>query len=359
MDSNQRNICTMRYFKKDGAPPIYQQWLNENQTVIESWVQNPNKTGDHLWSELGKTFGVVRETDIDPKQFKKTLEYALFKEQNGLCCYCGNKLTETWSDVQKVEMEADEPLNENKITPFIPYSIEHFESENHFKEKTFDYENLMLCCKESSRVKAYIVGKSYKKQQIENFEDVAKLVGVPLEKVVNFDKNKSISNKILKVGDVIYYPNPPHCDDSKSYFDAQKVQTTIINPSKNEDLVEKLQFLDTGIIENPYKYPILDHTFKVLELNCDTLVERRMERWVNAHVYCHDAKIGFLSAWMKEFAQIGADNEIIKTLVVNRLQKMIQEKAKPDKDGLLNQFYFVEIAFLKSYLQKLSNGKRL
>lgn len=211
----------------------------------------------------------------------------------------------------------------------------------------------MLCCKESQRLIPYEVGKIQSGQLIENFGDVAKIIAISVEKIRNHPHNKLILNKKLSKGDKIYYPNPPHCDDAKSKFDKNKVQTVIINPAKNEDLVQKLQFSDNGMIENPYKNAVINDTFKVLALNCATLLERRMEKWLYAYINCHDENVGYWGTWMEEFTQMEASDEMIKSLITNRLHKLIIGKSTPDENGLLESFYFVEVAFLQS----LFNGK--
>jgi uncharacterized protein (TIGR02646 family) len=322
----------MRYSKKQGVPLLFQRWRTENDAAIQSWVNNTSKTGGDLWEQLGKTFDIERITDINPNDVRHDLEDALFAEQNGLCCYCGNQLLRKWN------------FND-KIWEYHLHAIEHFEPKNIFKNKTFDYDNLMLCCKESQRLIPYEIGKIQSGKLIASFEDVAKITDISIEKIKIHPRNQALLNKKLAVGDKIFYPNPPHCDDAKSKYDSKKPQITIINPSKNEDLIEKLQFSNNGMIENPYKELVIKDTFKVLALNCDTLIDRRKAVWSNA-------ELNYLLI-EEALLESGADEFTLKSLISNQLPKLIVGKSTPDEDGLLESFYFVEVAFLQS----LFNGK--
>lgn len=126
----------MRYFQKNrtNAPAIFQEWLQENAASIEAWVKDPSKKGGDLWEQFGKTFGIdIENACIKDKEtfdmLKAALEDTLLKEQNGLCCYCGDSIDIRYK------------------------SIEHFLPKGYHKTLTFDFENLMLCCKESKKLK--------------------------------------------------------------------------------------------------------------------------------------------------------------------------------------------------------------
>ena len=159
------------------------------------------------------------------------METALFEEQCGLCCYCGNAITR-------------HRHTQTHIWVYLYRAIEHFEAKNKraFKPKTFDIENLMLCCKESQKLRFYEVGRTNNGVQIRGFENVATLVGLPLSTIKTYHKNKEISERPLRNGDKIYVPYPPHCDDEKSKYDSRATHTTIINPTRDSALIEKLVF---------------------------------------------------------------------------------------------------------------------
>ena len=233
----------MRYFEKkliEQRLPLFQEWEKENQEAILAWMGNPAKTGDMLWTELGKTFGIERATKIDP---------------------------------------------------------------------------VLL------RVAAYLK--------------------LPVSVIKENPKNATILKRPLIKGDKIYVPNPPHCDDAKSAFDAKKEHTIIINPSEDKALIEKLIFKDNGEISyqnrETVKNDIIENTFTVLGLNCSTLVERRQEKWLDSYIN-YRGEDGIL-----------IDIEDRDTLL-SIINKLIEGKSQPNDEGLLEAFYFVEIALLKSFL---------
>ena len=337
----------MRYFEKKLATeqlPIFFQWHNENKEAIHTWINNAEKTGDNLWEQLGKTFGIVKTTEIDPKMLRNELETALFNKQNGLCCYCGNAIERTKNQ-------------EQVIWVYVHRAIEHFYEKNRteFKKMTFDIANLMLCCKESQRLTSFEFGKIYENKVIQNFRDVAILVNLPESVLKSYDKNEAISKRLLKKGDSIYVPNPTHCDDEKSKFDSKKEHFIIINPSVDNDLIKKLIFQENGKIgyagREVSKNEIIENTFKVLALNCSTLVEKRQEKWTDSYVNYTEKVLPILT---NESIEIGlSSDEDIENFISANVSKLIEGKGNPNDEGLLESFYFVEIAFLKS----LFNGK--
>lgn len=325
----------MRYFEKKPTEQqlaLFQEWKDENQEAIIAWIANPEKTGDMLWAELGKTFGIERATLIDAKIVRNQLETTLFDEQNGLCCYCGNS----------IERKRNESEN---IWEYLYRAIEHFEAKNkiQFKAKTFDYENLLLCCKESQRLTIFEVGRTYKGSIIGTFDDVARYTDLPISTLKEHPKNAEIIKRHLKRADKIQVPNPPHCDDAKSAFDSNPEHTSIINPSTDKKLIEKLIFLSNGEISylnrTTTKEDIIENTFSVLALNCKTLVERRQEKWLNS----------FITYNTEEGILFGIEDRDTLFEIIN---KLIEGKSQPNNEGVLEAFYFVEIA----YLQSLFNG---
>lgn len=329
----------MRYIQKQinsDLLTLFEQWKTENQAAIDAWVSDASKTGDHLWEELGKTFGEARQTNIDPKTLRNLLETALFNEQGGLCCYCGN-IIERSKAIQ------------NNIWDYKYRTIEHFEPKSKYKEKTFDYENLMLSCKESQKLSIYEVGKTYQGVLIKNFCDVSKITQIPISTLKSYPKNKALNHDKLSKGDKIQVPNPPHCDDEKSKYDNKNNAITIIKPTKDEQLIEQLTFLDNGTIsyanrENEQN-EVIENTIKVLALNCATLVERRQEKWLNCYINYNDF---IFRHWLDDFAAMTENDESSISVLKDSINKLIAGKAMPDETGQLEAFYFVEVAFLKS-----------
>lgn len=313
----------MRYFKKktyEDQPILWANWLIQNKDSISAWVLAKDKKGGQLWEELGKTFGKeVNQPIPSASSIKESLTTSLFEEQNGLCCYCGDIIKRTFND---------------DIWHYQYCSIEHFKPKHLFKELTFEYDNLMLCCK-ASRLSFYEVAKTPRENPIRNVADVAQLCQLDEERILSYQKNKQLKNSEIKPGHKIYFPNPPHCDDSKSEHDRKKKQIEIINPAKDKDLIERLIFKSSGLIDylktNPNDDELINNTVnKVLELNCEILVEKRKLVWKQAQIILNDLIIS------------SAEEDLI-----NKVQLLILNKSKPNDEGLLDSFFFVEIAFYK------------
>lgn len=331
----------MRLIRKrnsDQIPLLFRQWLEENAETIRNWEVDSSKSGDSLWQQLGKTFGLERETNIDPTAVKHVLETSLFWEQNGLCCYCGNLL--------EFAPSANGPWLD------ISYrAIEHFEPKKKHKNKTFEYANLILCCKESQKLDRYEIGKERRGNMINSIDDIVRLSQLPRETIVNYPPNSNLNFSQLSPGNIIHVPNPPHCDDEKSKFDAQQHSITIINPTTDAHLIELLIFSNDGSVNflpsETSQNEIISNTLRVLALNCQTLVARRREKWLNAYINYFDDSKGIFSL-LNETAQHDPDDAQLRTQINSLLEVLIIEKAQPDDDNLLEAFYFVEIAFLKS-----------
>ncbi|MBK7407970.1 MAG: TIGR02646 family protein [Saprospirales bacterium] len=290
--------------------------MKENECSIQEWISNPTKTGDHLWQELGKTFCIERETKICPKEVRRALENTLFQEQNGLCCYCGNKL-------ERDRFKA----------------IEHFEAKSKIKGKVFDYSNLMLCCKESQRLISFEVGRTYNGLQVNGVTEVQKLTSLSKATIVEFDKNKHLLNGEILPGVFIHVPNPPHCDDEKSKHDNNTNQA-IINPTINKELIDQLQFHASGEVDylgrENNTNEIIENTIRVLALNCITLVDRRREKWENAFVNYFDESTGIIPHWVNEFSEKNLNESEMRDFLTINLQKILNPKLNLMKMDFLN-----------------------
>lgn len=262
--------------KNPNEPAKFKAWRVQYQADITAWCNDSKKKASVLWDNLGQTFGHQVDNPISPQDIKADLESALYKEQHGLCCYCGIKLK----------------ANEQ--------SIEHFLPKNKNKHLTFDYTNLMLCCKPHSFT-SYVVGEWYDQIiiKIENaWEDVAALTSVDVEWIKGDKRNKEhIGKTALKKGDKIYVPNPPHCDSSKSKNDSKAVPDTIINPTQDSTDIALFRFDKDGEIKYPARFKLHKDTIKlhkdtirVLDLNCEKLKQARRKAWENAADILDDLK---------------------------------------------------------------------
>ncbi len=334
----------MRYIEKRAAPTLFDDWKKENEIALQKWIENNDKTGDDLWMQLGQTFGVERITHFNAKEIRHQLEKTLYQEQVGLCCYCGNEIKRQWD-------------TKSNCWIYLHRAIEHFNPKNKFKNATFDYQNLLFSCKESQSLRCYEIGKKYNGILVKGFETVAELTSLSITLIKSYEKNAIIAESILKTGDKIFVPNPAHCDDEKSKYDAKINQERIINPTNIEEKkrIEALLFSENGSITyneqnlNDEDKKIIDNTFKVLGLNCTTLVDRRKEKWYFATRVLND----ILEEWYEEFEQQEIyDERKQKEIMSKKIQKLIQEKAKPNVEGVIEPFYFVEIAYLRTLFPK-------
>lgn len=318
----------MRHYKKlevPNQPQVFLQWKEENIGAINNWIEDDSKKPSIIWDELGQTFNIHRETQIESVSVRNDLLNSLFSEQHGLCCYCGNNIKRE--------------LDNNGNWKYKEYAIEHFKAKNSNRTLIFDYNNLMLCCKESTKCVKYEVGRN----GINSFEDVATSANLDVEIIKNFKSNRGLARKEqLEVTDTIKIPNPEHCDDSKSKFDSQEDETIIINPTSEDDIqkIESLKYIGNGeIIHNSTSeadIKVIENSIKVLSLNCDTLKDFRKKKY--------DAALDNFNTIVQT---LNEDADVIKSSVI----KLIAGKSKPDDEGILEPFYFVEIDFLKNILK--------
>lgn len=314
------------YQKKQEAdyPSIFVEWLSENRSAINEWVSSEKK-GDEIWDEFGKTFSRETETQICPTEVRNKLLDALYEEQNGLCCYCGNKVERKWDESKQ-------------CWKYSHYAIEHFRPKNHYKNLIFDYCNLLLTCKESSKIKQFEIGKQYKGVTINSIADIARLTAISELKIL--EQNRQYS---FIVGNKITLPNPPHCDDSKSVYDSRAIITEIVDPSLETHIehIERFTFLRSGEIDsvrNNISDEIIENSIDVLKLNCETLKDRRKNKWDNVERY-----------FTENMQYLMGDADLLRASI----DKLIVEKAVPNSDNELGSFYFVEVAFYKNLFNSL------
>ena len=160
-------------------PKAYQDWLSENQNAIAS-LHTDLRSARTLWELLGKTL-TERETDIDPLNVRYQLQYSLYEEQGGICCYCGDRLRRDWNvNTQKWE--------------FFKQSIEHFKGKSQHKRLMFNYENLMLCCKNSTGFSKIKIGGIFGGIEVRNWDDATRISEIPLEKIIDYPSNRDGCN---------------------------------------------------------------------------------------------------------------------------------------------------------------------
>jgi len=241
--------------------------------------------------------------------------------------------------------------DDNKIWNFSNQSIEHFKGKSQHKDLMFKYENLMLCCKNSSGFSKVRVSDKLEKIVVKGWEDVASISGIPFEKIIDHRPNQHLKKKNkLENGDVIHIPNPTHCDDEKSKFDS-KPDLVIINPALDAHLIEKLVHNSDGNIDlfnaSEEEEAIIQKTIKVLALRIDKLIEKRQRVWGKTD------RTAFEKKYADSFEAIN-DAAISKEKRNEVMRKLIGKILEPDdSDGLLAPFCFVEYASLKSQFSSI------
>ena len=317
--------------KKQAAerPQAYLDWLLENQTEIEQLEADP-RSPSALWNLLGKTLS-EHDTQIDPYIVRYELHVALYEEQGGICCYCGDRLRRNNPEREDIERE------------FPNQSIEHFKGKSRNRSRMFNYENLLLCCKNSSNQTKFKIGYPYRQRIISNWEDVAAITELPVEKIKEFKSNRHLRAKDdLKVGDTIHVPNPPHCDDEKSKFDEKPPNLIIIDPARDGHLIEKLTYDSEGNIgaanTTDEERAVIEKTIEVLGLGIEKLNKKRKDVWGRK---AFEEKYAESLAAINEAALSPQKHEEV-------LRKLIEKSLERDESGLLAPFCFVEYASLKA-----------
>ncbi len=111
----------MRYIDKtDNEPEAFQQWKVQMADLLQKFYNDPKVTSQRLWRILDRQ---------NPLFNKKKLRAHLLQEQAHLCCYCGRRINRY--------------INNTVIDHLLPKSK--------FKEKTYEYTNLLLSCMGGSR----------------------------------------------------------------------------------------------------------------------------------------------------------------------------------------------------------------
>lgn len=316
----------------DKQPSVFRYWVAENSTEIDRLGED-TRSARTLWELLGKTLTrAERDTQIDPNEVRYALQLSLYEEQGGICCYCGERLRRDW---QAGKWE------------FSNQSIEHFKGKSLHKTLMFDYANLLLCCKSSSHFSKYKIGDRYHGVAIQDWDKVAIVSELPVEKIIDYRPNQHLKAKgKLENGDVIHVPNPTHCDDEKSKYDSNP-DLLIINPTSDGHLMEQLRYDADGNIRcsstaTPNEQAVIENTIRVLGLGIEKLKEKRKSIWGKT-----DKKI-----FEEKYAE---SLEVINSAAVSEekrkdiLRKLIEKTLEPDdSDGLLAPFCFVEYASLKS-----------
>jgi uncharacterized protein (TIGR02646 family) len=117
----------MKYIVKQEEPSPFVKWKIVQQTQLDSLITE-GKSGDEIWAILPSS---LSQEDIEDDYSKKHLRESLVQEQYYVCCYCNMRIK-------------GKPLD-TKVEHYLPKEI--------YRDKTFDYHNLMASCNGGERGK--------------------------------------------------------------------------------------------------------------------------------------------------------------------------------------------------------------
>lgn len=293
----------MRYIDKTGKEPeAFRQWKEENKDILEKLYGDTSITTKRLWRLIDRQNGVFN---------KKALRTSLLKEQGYICCYCGRRILDHPS--QSV--------------------IDHLLPKSRFKEKTYDYDNLLASCVGGSRNLIHIL------QEGETLDSIARDYGVSLEDLekINVSQNQvDVLRKIyeldqLKAGDqiiIILKSNGArqHCDSKK------RNHILPVHPLL-PDCEEKFRFqiLDGSVeeVDEEAKYSI-----EKLGLNANPFLVQQRKRVI-------DEAYRKLEALLKV---LGTDKFAFNAA----REKLLLQYLQPNEEtGMLPPFSFVTATILK------------
>lgn len=281
----------MRKIDKNPAPASFTDWKLANDTELQ--IRYETQKGSEIFEFL---------QDV---KIREALENALLIEQGYICCYCGMA-------IERGKM-----------------AVEHFSPKSKHQKATFEYENLMASCKCSKN--SFFSYKNPDFEHLDTIEKIAAHLGVSVETLVRENKGKDLIK--LNKGDKIYFPNPPHCDDSKGGIDVALSENEIINPTKDTDCESKFYYKKDGKIamhnvSETIENNVLNLKNAVLNLNAEPLCAKRKEIYNSA----------------TKFAQ----TILLQNPSLENIHKTIKSLDSTDKNGKRREFCFVRVFVLKS-----------
>ena len=291
----------MRYIKKkDNEPEDLKVWRVEVKEDFEHLVQKGNTR--KLWNLMKNVRGTYS---------KSRLRAHLIKEQNYICCYCGQRIT----------------LNKNNTV------LEHLMPKAKYRNLVYDYDNILLSCTGGSR------NIIHKLEPGESIDSVAKTYGVTREylEAINVEEaqikhlRKKYDLENIKEGDRLIIiqkvkGGEQHCDTKK------RGHELLIHPLQ-ADCEHQFRYNSFNGHIREISLEVKD-TIKKLGLNNNTYLVQQRKRTI-------DAAYLKLSALLEQY---GKDKEQFH----QARKKLVERYEKPDPEtGMLPPFAFVTKAVLK------------
>ncbi len=211
--------------------------------------------------------------NIIPSIEKSNLREALRNEQNGLCCYC----------CQKLDKDKDESKKRKDEDGLDFEPIEHFDDKNKHPCKTFNYDNLLLACRGNKQPEKYHFTRNDSK---ENIAQHFQITVADLEK-----QNPKSSSWSFNHMEAINIKLPKHCDVAK------EDKPIVINPSDplEKDCWKKFTYNKEGKIQAAKGDSKVEKAIEILNLNMTALKEGRKTAWEAAEESYQEKNLnGFL-----------------------------------------------------------------
>lgn len=300
----------MKFIEKKGKiPQELTTWKNYHSTNLYKLYCDAKKTGKEVWEYLDNH----EELDCSLTNIynKKKLKSSLLKDQGYICCYCGKRILDDFRTI-----------------------LEHLNPKSKYKDKTYDYTNLLASCDGGSSYKIHKVKSSETLESIATDYDVSKeylievYVDIPSsEHIKKLTKLYDIEN--LKQGDRLFIipklaSNFQHCDSKKNKFEIALHPTQI-------NIESFFTYLPNGMIDVS-KDKNLAKTVKVLGLNKAPLLIAERKNIVSSAI---NKKRVLLKAYKKD-----------PILYRKAIDKLILEYSTRTND-MLEAFSFVMISTLK------------
>lgn len=235
----------MKFIEKTGkTPQELTTWKNYHSTNLYNLYCDAKKTGKEIWEYLDNHEAL--DSSCTNIYNKKKLKSSLLKDQGYICCYCGKRILDDFRTI-----------------------LEHLHPKSKYKDKTYDYTNLLASCDGGSAYKIHQVKNSETLESIATDYDVSKeylievYVDIPSsEHIKKLTKLYDIEN--LKQGDRLFIipklaSKFQHCDSKKNNFEIPLSPTQI-------NIENFFTYLPNGMIDVS-KDKNLAKTVEVLGLN--------------------------------------------------------------------------------------------
>ena len=196
---------------------------NESRNRLEilkiGFRRNDGKTLEELYEVANQTGGKLWDLHLD----KSVLRQDLHKEQEGICCYCCQKLI--------FQLDENKFDHHTKIEHFVIKSASDVDSSQRkqaFRERLYNYDNLMLAC---AGGETYVVKAMNRHGRADTKNDVAELLGVSIE--ILDEQNPSAT---YNAGERIKY-----IENEQQYCDTKRNEGTFKTFKKKPDFKALLE----------------------------------------------------------------------------------------------------------------------